>query len=295
MSDVLKSRVTTNKAMNFNAQQNGYIPPAAVKTYPGLATDKGSTTFLAAVVSFQMDCGLAADGFFGLRTQQMLTQRFAPLEDFLVIGGVRTPIDTAGKFSILDYTEDSRLDLHSFGNFSKRKKPVQRVVLHHGGYDPFHLAAVFATRDRKVSSHLGLGFTDSGDILVAQYLDLSHTAWHAGKMNEGSIGIDFAVQPTTDCARRYNLPIIKNPSTIGPAMVLEFPDRLLDAMAQLVQELHRVFELGAVTPMPEADMRYAPSAHAKITVLGHHHFATNGKFDVSYIWDRLNQRFTSPS
>lgn len=282
MSDLINN--TRAKAINFNKKTTGYIPPKALDQFPNLAADRGSLEFYQAVQQLQIFFRMEADGMFGARTQNALTHFAAPYEDFLVIDGVRTPIDTKGLFFITDFTERSALDIHRFGNFSKRKKPVSRVVVHHGGYNVNHLAMVLSTSDRKVSTHIGLSMNADGKIEVAQYLDLKHNAWHCGKYNEGSIGIDFAMQPTEECAVRYGFPIIDNPSSIGPRKVLEFPDACIAAMAQLISELHRVYNI-ELTPQVGAESRFNGEEH--ISVVGHHHFATNGKFDVSYLWDRL--------
>lgn len=282
MSDLVNN--TKTKAVNFNKKTTGFIPPKALSQFPGLAADRGSVEFYQAVQQVQTFFRMEADGMFGARTQNALTHFAAPYEDFLVIDGVRTPIDTKGLFFITDFTERASLDLHRFGNFSKRKKPVSRVVIHHGGYNVDHLAMVLSTSDRKVSTHIGLSINKDGKVEVAQYLDLKHTAWHCGKYNEGSIGIDFAMQPTEECAVRYGFPVIDNPSSIGPRKVLEFPDATINAMAQLISELHRVYGIN-LFPQEGADSRF--DGEDRVSVVGHHHFATNGKFDVSYLWDRL--------
>lgn len=289
MSILINDNKNKKNAIKYNSSKSFYIPDEVYLAYPGLKNDKSSEEFFNEVIKIQTDLGLGVDGFLGPATQQMLTNKFTSDVDYFVIKGERIPIDTKGLFSITDFTEDFKYDLHKYGNFSKRKKQVSRFVMHHGGYDIDHLAAVFSTSDRKVSSHIGMGIDKkTGKIVVAQYLDLNHNAWHAGVMNEGSIGIDFAIQPTVECASRYNLPIIDNPTSIGPKKVLRLPDELIVAMSQLLKELHKIYCLN-INPEVSAEKKHATIdlQNSNLSVIGHHHFATNGKFDISYIWDRL--------
>jgi hypothetical protein len=291
MSDVIKLSRVLPSAIKFNAKLQLQIPEAVLQLYPKLRAAYGTAEFAHAVADVQAQLGLEQDGFFGPATQQALTQSVMPDADFLVIKGQRVAINTAGLFTITDFTENPRYDLHKYGNFSGRKKPVARVVVHHGGFNVDHLASVLSTSERKVSTHIGLDISHDGKVRVAQYLDLAHLAWHAGKMNEGSIGIDFAMQPSIEHQQRYGFKVVQNPSSIGPRQILEFPDATIEAMAQLIAELHRVFNMGAIRPAETADERHEDTAllssHSGLTVVGHHHFATNGKFDCSYLWHRL--------
>lgn len=289
MSIILNEKKQKIKALEYNSKQNFYIPNEVLDKYPGLKSDKKSDEFYDQVLKIQKEASLGVDGFFGPATQQWLTRNLTSDVDYLVIKGERIPIDTKKLFSITDFTENSKYDLHKYGNFGSRKKQVSRFVMHHGGYDIDHLAAVFSTSDRKVSSHIGMGIDNkTGKIVVAQYLDLKHLAWHGGKMNETSIGIDFAIQPTIECADRYKLPIIENPTKTGPKKVLRLPDELIQAMAQLLKELHKIYDI-KLNPIKNAEEKFETDflKSSDFSVLGHHHFATNGKYDISYIWDRL--------
>jgi len=289
MSSTISIVKNKKNALDYNSKSNLYIPEIVYSTYPNLKSDRSSELFFEEVIKVQNDASLGVDGFFGPATQQWLTNKFTSEIDYLVIKGERIPVNTRGLFSITDFTENSKYDLHKYANFSKRKKQVSRFVMHHGGFDIDHLASVFSTTERKVSSHIGMGIDKkTGKIVVAQYLDLNFNAWHAGAMNEGSIGIDFAIQPSIEYASRYNLPIIENPTKIGPSKVLRFPDELIAGMSQLLKELHRIYCL-QINPIVLAESKHDAInlQTSNLSVIGHHHFATNGKFDISYIWDRL--------
>jgi len=295
MTLLINENKNKKNALNYNLKQSFYIPIEVYEVYPGLKLDRSGDEFYEEVRKVQLDAELGVDGIFGPVTQQWLTRRFTCEVDYLVIKGERVPINTKGMFSITDFTENSKYDLHKFGNFSRRKGGVSKFVMHHGGYNIDHLAMVFSTNERKVSTHIGMGIDEkTGKIVVAQYLDLNYVAWHAGGMNEGTVGIDFAIQPTVECADRYKLPIVDNPTKIGPKKILLLPDSLIIAMAQLLKELHKILKI-EIKPFEFAEkkLNVIDIQKSDISIIGHHHFATNGKFDISYIWDRLYLELTS--
>jgi hypothetical protein len=219
-------------------------------------------------------------------------------DDSVIIDGEAVPIATQGKFKLVDYTEQPEFDLTPTGKFNRRSIPIKRFVMHHGGYDPYHLATIFKG-GRNASTHFGIGYDKDGSVIVAQYLDPIHQAWHAGNFNQGSIGVDFAMSPEVKNQARYNLPIVKTNSNRikQPAEVLEVPDELVDAAAQFLKEMHRVLGIdmkvnldsdALVTSYDE--LENSPLGEA--TVIGHHNIKP-GRWDVFYLWDRLLER-TNP-
>ena len=303
MSNTIQSKNAIERALKFNKGSkfaSQPLPQAAIVSFPGLShEDKGGVEFYAAVVAVQAYFGFNTDGMFGSQTYHAVIATWggASNVEYIVHEGIRVPIETAGLFILQDFTEQSEFDLHRFGHFSKRKQPVDRVVLHHGGFNVVHLAAVLSDADRKVSTHFGVGLPadKNSPIIIGQYLDTKWNAYHCGPFNEGSVGVDFAVQPGAEYADRYKLPVIDNPSTIGPRKVLQLPDNLLQAMVQFLEQLHIALNIDKPMKLaPSTDMKLDRKAIAQqdITVHGHHHVATNGKWDVAYIWDRLLQLTT---
>ena len=220
-------------------------------------------------------------------------------DDFVIVDGTEEPIATKGLFKLVDWREEPEFDLHPTKKFSKRRAPIKRMVLHHGGYDPYFLANVFKG-SRNASSHFGIGYDRDGEIIVAQYLDPVHESWHAGYFNKGSVGIDFAFVPSVENQSRYGWPIVKTESKRirQPSEVLRVPDEILDAAAQFLRELHRVLGLemrvnqdndALVSSFEELENSELGDA----TVIGDHN-VRYGKWDVFYLWDRLLER-TNPS
>jgi len=222
-------------------------------------------------------------------------EKGAVVDDILIVDGVEEPIATKGLFKLVDWKEEPAFDLESTGKFNRRNTPIKRVVLHHGGYDPYNLANIFKG-GREASTHFGIGYDKNGDVIVAQYMDPKHQAWHAGHFNKGSIGIDFAFVPTVENRDRYGWPVVDVPSNRFKSIpqVLEVPDEILDATVQFLKELHRVLglEMRVNRDIEALASSYEDLENSELgdaTVIGHHN-VSNNRFDVFYVWDRLLER-----
>lgn len=280
---------TWDKAKDWNSRQSFFFPDSVIEEFPGLAEETDSLAFYDAVIDLQAHLDIDVDGFYGKATHAEMINCFGSDMDFIVSDGARMPIDTKDLFYIVDFTEDSSIDLHRFGNFSKRKSDINFMMIHHGGLNPKHLANVFSNSDRKVSSHFGIGLDSDDNVVVMQYLDTKWKAWHGGSWNEGSIGIDICFQPDTKWNDRYGAEVIDNPSSRGPRHINCLPDSVVEALTQLVSQLNLIF-------VDDADSRYAPDIdgiYSKegfldegINVVGHSH-KTRSKWDCSYVWQRL--------
>ena len=280
---------SADRAKEFNSKQEQFILPDAISEFPGLAEDRSSDAFYEAVLELQNDLGLDADGFYGKSTHAALIDEFGDGYDFIVYDGARLPIDPHGLFYIKDFTEDPSIDLHKYGNFSKRKDGISFLMVHHGGLSPKHLANVFSNTERKVSSHFGIGYDEHGDIFVAQYLDTKWKSWHAGSWNEGSIGIDICFQPDVKWNSHYGVEIIDNPSERGPRKINELPQEIVEALTQFLSQLSLTFlETENPTYAPEPDALYTKEEFQGlgVNIVGHSH-KTRNKWDCSYAWQRL--------
>lgn len=253
----------------------------------------GSLGYAATSLTYEaISSSSAKGGQSSVASESVLADDF---DDVMIIDGAEKPIATKGLFRLVDYTEEPAFNLESTNKFNNRSTPIKRVILHHGGYDPYHLAQVFQG-GREASTHFGIGYDKDGSVIVAQYMDPKHQAWHAGYFNKGSVGVDFAFIPTAENASRYGWPVVPTQSNriSTPSEVLEVPDEILDAAAQFLRELHRVLGLdmrmnldndALVTSYEELENSELGDA----TVIGHHN-VKNGRWDVFYLWDRLLDR-----
>lgn len=286
MSDDIKT-TSGSTARTFNQTRKLSIPEEAIAKYPDLATSRSSMNFYKAVKQVQTDLGLTVDGMFGRITATQLGLSTIDRGAMLIIDNMPVSIDTGDLFYTRTFKFEPDLDIHEAGNFRARKEDPSFIMLHHGGFDVDHLASVFLHTDRKVSSHFGIGLDDEGKVVVTQMLDLKWVAYHAGKFNEGSIGVDLAMQPAAKYAGKYGFDKVENPSQSGPREVLELPGELVAALAQLVRELHRIYGL-TINPVPGIDDEVdLPQIKGdKLTVVGHHHVRKT-KWDVGYLWPAL--------
>ncbi len=301
------------------AVTNFIVDHVLEKQFPALSVTKqklisgGSISGASAATAYALDKNQGyyfAMGALGYTATSLIYQIFsqpkiggsraaieqgAVADDVLIVDGVEEPIATKGLFKLVDYTEDPAFDLNSTNKHNQRSVPIKRVILHHGGYNPYHLADIFKG-GREASTHFGIGYDKDGSVIVAQYMDTKNQAWHAGHFNKGSVGVDFAFVPTPENAEKYGWPIVQTNSNRirQPSEVLEVPDEILDATSQFLKELHRVLGLEMRVNLDNDALieSYAELENSELgdaTVIGHHN-VKNGRWDVFYLWDRLLER-----
>lgn len=288
MSETLELH-DAEKAKAFNSRQSFFILPEAIEEFPGLSAERASDAFYHAVLALQAELCVDADGFYGKATHAEMINAFGTDMDFIVVDGARLPIQTDGLFYVEDFTENSSIDLHKYGNFSRRKDGIEFFMIHHGGLNPHHLARVFSNTERKVSSHFGIGLDDNGNVVVCQYLDTKWKSWHGGGWNEGSLGIDICFQPDVKWNGKYGVSIIDNPSIFGPRRINELPQEIVNALVKFLSQMSLIFHKEEYPVYaPEVDRIYSKEEFQAVdaTVVGHHH-KTRNKWDVGYAWQRL--------
>jgi len=267
------------------------IPERALNEFPGLAEDFNTPSFSDAVRDFQVSCGLPrshTDGKLGPMTWKSLLAKYEPVmpsDNYVVISGRRIHIGTAtSPYKVLNYDQTGGASLHQAGHFSSwANKNIERVIMHWGGLDPKHLHAVMNTPTRKVSTHFGIGLID-GEAAVCQYLDLSHKAWHAGKFNTNSVGIDICQQPDYKWIQRYrdrgyDVKKIKNPTHRGNKNIISLDPRIARAAGAFVRDLMEKLELKESAP----ESHDVVSDVSPYTLVGHHHLVAK-KWDIACWW-----------
>lgn len=259
--------------------------------------DCGSDLFARAVLRLQQNLGLLlCDAKFGRQTYTALLESEVPLtENYITLEGRRHEIQPHG-WKMICFDQEGGLDLHHRGHFGSRKgSSISGIVMHWGGLNPRHFYNVAMSPTRKISSHFGIGKDDTGVACVYQFLDLTHSAWHAGKINTQSVGIDICQQADARWFDHYkdtgiyDVELIENPSSRGPAEVISLDPELhwavKDFVGQLMQILHdQLDSFDASLPFPDADDLIKDfNGHS---VLGHHHLRKT-KWDIACWWDSL--------
>lgn len=129
--------------------------------------------------------------------------------------------------------------------FSRRKLTgITQFMMHHSGGDGPTPDTMYRTLwlDRGLSVH----FACEDDGRVWQFLDVKECAWHAGRHNGCSVGVEAALFPLVDadphyyapdaCKRRNNQPHSQRTEVLQgrPMRVYVMPTRQIYALARLV-------------------------------------------------------------
>lgn len=307
----------------FNADKVGWtdqIPRGASQEYPSLLGDAVSGAqgekelFAEAVHSFQSDQNFSPadlDGKLGPYTwatmERIYTNPVSSEDRYYIFGNKRYKSPNKG-CGVVPFDQEGGLDLHRAGHFSSRNGAKPRLlVIHWGGIDPFHLYRVF-NGDRKVSSHGGVGY-DKQEVKFYQYLDLQHSAWHAGYVNKFSIGIDICQQPTTEWlsyyqSRSYDVDNVKNNArrpdgrVIGDYSVLSIDSDIATATLNVVQDICSLFDIPMRAPrgsdglQDKGELWHGVFSKRTINdgkfsgVVGHHHLSAQ-KWDMACWWNSI--------
>jgi len=289
MSEILSTRYTLAEASQYNARHvprrideiRGLEP--LVVEFPGLLGAPSSREFAEATRDLQtelFDDAIDIDGKFGPGTLRAAQDKYHtdPDDDepAIIVHGRRVPVvcDTP----IETWRDPGGLDLHHDGGYSRRSRKPDLIVLHWGGRNARSCRNALA--GRHLSSHFG---TDRG--VIHQWLDLRHSAWHAGSPANGrSVGIDICQQPTVNLKsyykdRGYGLRTMANPSSRGPRKVLSLHKDTAKATADLVAALCEALGIPATMPDHDRVMNRA-ELNAFRGVVGHHHLSKS-KWDVA--------------
>lgn len=156
----------------------------------GWPDDVAGREFAERVAAFQVEHGaLTADGILGPKTWEELQGRtwHPPVREYLIAGGQRIAVP----FPVVTWLEPGGLSFYGKRGWAKRRDPtgerVNLFVLHWDGCTSAH-QCFHVLLDRGLSVQLLL----DGDGTVYQALDLAEArAWHAGRANERSIGVEI--------------------------------------------------------------------------------------------------------
>ena len=140
---------------------------------------------LEAIESFQRRFNVKVDGLCGKETYRLImTEREANKDlvesvSYIICHGDKIPI-AWGK------VRQHPLPTFTFKKSKKERKPYQAIL--HWDAALSANSAYKILRKRKYSTH----FVIDNDGTIVQMVDTNDIAWHAGKVNKISIGIDFS-------------------------------------------------------------------------------------------------------
>ena len=298
---------TLHSAVEFNKRNAhklvvGTVPQQAIDEYPGLGECFSSDRFSHSVFQLQKDLGLMVDGKLGKQTWGAVLSKYDEVptsSHYVVHSGRRIKLPVRESYRVICFDElqsqdissgITPLDLHPEGNFSKRRKGIDKVIMHWGGLNPKHLYNVMSSPDRSVSTHFGIGLIE-GEPVVVQYLDIKHKAWHAGFGNEGSIGVDICQQPSYKWIGYYQKEgyLVKkedNPTNRGNKNIISLDPRIAEATRDFVSDLLTAMGLAHDTPLSHGVLAREEVEEGEFTLMGHHHLVSK-KWDIACWWSSI--------
>ncbi len=163
-----------NRYNKRSAKKYGWHP-----SWFGGALNDFDQNLSEAVKRFQHDHDLSVDGKVGPNTfRRLLAERdLQESDNFILCDGEQIDIDWDVKIDLLPK--------NCYRTNRNRRKPNMIVTHWDATTSAERCKRVLQARD--ISSH----FCIDNDGVIYQYVDTNHTAWHAGKVNRYSIGIDF--------------------------------------------------------------------------------------------------------
>ena len=235
------------------------------------------------VISLQQEVGVKADGIYGPGTHAAVQAYYgSPVIKHM---GKVVPIDSpfpidwsAPLYELDDGTK----------NWYKRKSDPKSICVHWGGLNTRHCYNVFnMARGRHVSSHFLIGRNHkSGEYEILQCLDTGLAAYHAGKFNAASIGIDICMHPDEkywEKTKRWypdaDLQVCEIPdSRVEGRNIVMIGDEFAEICRQFLQSLREATGL-ADKPVCESLEVMPVSEAAKYSIVGHHNISAK-KWDV---------------
>lgn len=281
----------------------GNLPVEALQSFPGLGLDPLSEMpterreFAQEVVNFQQSVVWFdeddADGKLGKQTWRALDKIFVEADpgDYYIHNGVR--IKAVTPFDILTWREDGGLSLHEDGGFrTVKNRQIRIITIHWGGLNVKHCRNALAAED--LSSHFG-----TGAATAYQWLDTNYSAYHAGYVNDFSIGIDICQHPVVKFLERYtkdpasDVRVVDNTTGRGHKRVLSLDSRTADVTRDLVLDLCRAYDIPLEVPRDRSGKvdhsvlnKYGMQKGAFEGVVGHHHL-TKTKWDMAVWWSQI--------
>jgi hypothetical protein len=264
----------------------------------GWPSDVASVEFALRVAAFQKEHGaLTVDGILGPKTAEAIKgSTFTPLAgNFLVAGGERIPVP----FPVVTWDEPNGISFYGHGGWSKRRDPsgkgVNLFVLHWDGCTSarqcFHVLL-----ERGLSVHLML----DGDGSVYQALDLAEArAWHAGDVNERSIGVEIQ-NPVQLHRNQWQKPpreVVLDPGVHGGPTYehLDFYDVQMKRVVELAEVLCARFGIPRTLPLGAGGDVLRTLAPTDFRgVCGHYHVSRSKPDPGLTLWPGLQASFREP-
>jgi hypothetical protein len=234
------------------------------------------------VRELQEEVGAAVDGVYGPGTHNAVREYYG---NVIFHMGKVVPID-------FDVEVDMSATLYELDDGAKnwytRKNDPESICVHWGGLNSRHCYNVFnMARGRHVSSHFLLGYNHKQQKLeVLQCLDTGLVAYHSGKFNKCSIGIDICMHPQAKYWEKTKnwypdayLTEYKGEDTRVPSGEIamigdDFASFCEDFLSALVEAVDLQYK-----PVCKDNKVYSVKDASQFSIVGHHNISAK-KWDV---------------
>ncbi|ACY14106.1 hypothetical protein Hoch_1554 [Haliangium ochraceum DSM 14365] len=260
----------------------------------GWPTDVGAGNFAIHVAHFQREHGrLTVDGILGPKTWAAVQgcTWCPPTQDALIIGNKRVPVP----FPVVTWERPDGLSFHDQGGWRRRRDPsgkaVNLFVLHWDGCTSAH-QCFHVLVERGLSVHLLV----DGDGTVYQTLDLLEaSAWHAGRVNERSIGVEIQ-NPVKLHRNQWQDPprdVVEEERVHGSGswQHLDFYEVQKHRIVQLAEVLCELLPIPRKLPMDGNRVSRSLSSPRFHGVCGHYHVSPTKPDPGLTLWPAFERRF----
>lgn len=240
----------------------------------------------AYVMQTQKELGVKVDGVVGPKT-------FEAIKDFygcevIAHNGKFVPLNNK-----LKYVVEHDLSLYELPdgtkNWCHRSQPAETICLHWGGHNARNLYRIFFnTKSRHVSTHFAIGRDprDNNRIEVMQFLDTGLQAYHAGKFNKFSVGIDICQSVetrhiNTALENGYDVKVIDNPGR-GDKQMISLDPELAEVAREFIKDLRVAMEIDH-KPICKDEEIYGIYEAANFSIVSHLNLSAR-KWDVASCW-----------
>ena len=234
------------------------------------------------VKTLQEEVGAIPDGVYGPATHQKVLEYY----ECPVIFHMGRVVPLSGA----EYKINHDLSLYELAdgtkNWAYRKKDPETICVHWGGLNARHCYRVFNNATgRHVSSHFLVGTNPKTmEYEIIQCLDTGLSAYHAGKFNQYSIGIDICMHPhpkyQTKTKEFYpESTLVDNTFERVPVSQYMDPgDNFVAFCRNFLADLRYAVELDD-KPICEDNVVYSVKDAARFSIVGHHNISAK-KWDV---------------
>lgn len=240
----------------------------------------------AYVMQIQQQVGVKVDGVAGPNTLKAIKDAWGC--EVICHNGKFVPLNNS-----FPYIVEHDLSLYELPdgtkNWCHRSNQAETICLHWGGHTARNLYRIFYnTKSKHVSTHFAIGRDprDNNRVEVMQFLDTGLQAYHAGKFNRFSVGIDVcqsveAKHINTAIENGHDVKVIDNPGR-GPDQMLSLDPELAEHAKAFIADLRIAMGIEH-KPICKDEELYGIYEAADFSVVSHLNVSKR-KWDITGEW-----------